>query len=70
MELVGRIAVDAGNIAEDRRMLSCWQGSLQRRCNLCIRVGGIDTSNNCCSFVTKITGCVKVFLFHFPSIAT
>ena len=40
MELVGRIAVVAGSIAEDRRMLSCWQGSLQRRCDLCIRVGG------------------------------
>lgn len=40
MELVGRIAVAAGDIAEDRRILSRWQGSLQRRCDLCIRVGG------------------------------
>lgn len=40
MELVGRIAVAAGDIAEDRRMLSRWQGSLQRRCDFCIQVGG------------------------------
>jgi len=40
MDLVARVAVAAGDIAEDRRMLSLLQESLQRRCQLCIEVGG------------------------------
>lgn len=40
MDLVARVAVAAGDIAQDRRMLSRWQGSLHRRCQTCIEVGG------------------------------
>ena len=40
MDLVARVAVAAGDIAQDRRMLSLLQESLQQRCQLCIDVGG------------------------------
>ena len=40
MDLVAGIAIAAGDIAQDRRMLSLLQESLQRRFQLCIEVGG------------------------------
>ena len=41
MDLVARVAVAAGDIAQDRRMLSRLQESLQMRCQICIEAGGI-----------------------------
>ena len=40
IDFVARVAVAAGDVAQDRGMLSRWQGSLHRRCQTCIEVGG------------------------------
>ena len=40
MDLIARVAVAAGNVAQDRRMLSRVQQSFQRRCKVCIEAGG------------------------------
>ena len=39
-DLVARIAVAAGNIAEEPRLLNCVQESIQRRCQACIDAEG------------------------------
>ena len=40
MDFIPRVTVAAGNVAQDRRMLSRVQQSFQRRCQVCIEAGG------------------------------